>query len=608
MIFFAEGKKAPSNSKIWKKLQKLDSFVKEKIKDAMESLEDHQESLEDKQSSFEDDILSLENKYDEHDEKFDAVELSIQDLEDKLALAIVENAGEDLITDQDLQGTPQEILGKLAQKVFFSPVEPKGTPFKPVNGPNGNDSRIGIVGAGAGGVHMAYLLKQKGFTNVTILEKSNRVGGLVGHVDLRGTRMTYHIWNDRFYQKTLVPLLDKFGFGPDIVNTTRDHTLFWPTNDANIPGMWSGQFVIASVMQEYQISDPSLAYQLILKQFAEYTNIYIKIFGKPETTFMRRPDPLYMTLLSGTIMDFVERFSLQALKSFFRNFFHINGYGTIDTVPVTYLFIIVTPGYLMELGLLRIPYNYMNNRSLQELFPMMIEDQDINTIFNFEVSFIEKLGSGKYKLHSKNGTSEEYDFLIWAGTPFDLPQLLYPCDMKNYLFDLLKTQHSHYVTASFLSMKNSIRGAPVQVYGKQFLSDTYENTPMVDYDVHAAGTGVSIEDYISNNFTYKDGSSADVKTFWSLQYCFCEPSEEETTQTLTEHYEKFNGTDISVDAVLKWDQYFPRWNVEAAAQGKHWDLYDFQGTDNVWIIGGGAVFENLNSIMEYNQLLISNMI
>ena len=70
--------------------------------------------------------------------------------------------------------------------------------------------------------------------------------------------------------------------------------------------------------------------------------------------------------------------------------------------------------------------------------------------------------------------------------------------------------------------------------------------------------GVSIEDYISNNFTYKDGSSADVKTFWTMQYCFCEPSEAETTQTLTEHYEQFNGTDISVDAVLKWDQYFHR--------------------------------------------------
>ena len=44
---------------------------------------------------------------------------SIHFFQDKLALAIVENAGEDLIRDEDLQGTPQEVLGKLAQKVSF---------------------------------------------------------------------------------------------------------------------------------------------------------------------------------------------------------------------------------------------------------------------------------------------------------------------------------------------------------------------------------------------------------------------------------------------------------------------------------------------------------
>ena len=103
--------------------------------------------------------------------------------------------------------------------------------------------------------------------------------------------------------------------------------------------------------------------------------------------------------------------------------------------------------------------------------------------------FIEKLDSGKYKLHSKNHEMhEEYDFLIWAGHPSDLPKLMYPCDMKNYLFDLFKTQESNYVTASFLSMKNSIRGSYLQAYAQQFNSDTFDNTPMVDYDVHAAGT------------------------------------------------------------------------------------------------------------------------
>ena len=71
---------------------------------------------------------------------------------------------------------------------------------------------------------MAYLLKQKGFTDVTILEKSNRVGGMVEHVDLRGTRITFHIWNDRYYQKTLIPLLKKFGFASDFVNVSKDDT------------------------------------------------------------------------------------------------------------------------------------------------------------------------------------------------------------------------------------------------------------------------------------------------------------------------------------------------------------------------------------------------
>ena len=46
--------------------------------------------------------------------------------------------------------------------------------------------------------------------------------------------------------------------------------------------MWGSQFSIANVMQEYQISDPTLAYQLVVKQVTEFTNIYRKIFGKPE--------------------------------------------------------------------------------------------------------------------------------------------------------------------------------------------------------------------------------------------------------------------------------------------------------------------------------------
>jgi hypothetical protein len=73
--------------------------------------------------------------------------------------------------------------------------------------------------------------------------------------------------------------------------------------------------------------------------------------------------------------------------------------------------------------------------------------------------------------------------------------------MKTYLFELLKTQESNYVTASFLSMKNSIRGAPVQVYANQFNSDTFENTPLVDVDVHGLAVSSPNLNLISIHFT-----------------------------------------------------------------------------------------------------------
>ena len=43
-----------------------------------------------------------------------------------------------------------------------------------MDGPSCLDAPIGIVGAGWAGIDMAYRLKMKGYTDVTVLEKLNR--------------------------------------------------------------------------------------------------------------------------------------------------------------------------------------------------------------------------------------------------------------------------------------------------------------------------------------------------------------------------------------------------------------------------------------------------
>ena len=63
---------------------------------------------------------------------------------------------------------------------------PKGIPFrKYIPSPKCLNDRIGIVGAGPAGIHMAYLLKKKGFNNVVVLEKSKPIGGKSYKVNYR---------------------------------------------------------------------------------------------------------------------------------------------------------------------------------------------------------------------------------------------------------------------------------------------------------------------------------------------------------------------------------------------------------------------------------------
>ena len=82
-------------------------------------------------------IFLIQQKVDEHDDEFETIESSVNDLnvstpfafstnlyysKDILAKTILENAREDLITSEDLQGTPQEVVGKIAQKVKASKI------------------------------------------------------------------------------------------------------------------------------------------------------------------------------------------------------------------------------------------------------------------------------------------------------------------------------------------------------------------------------------------------------------------------------------------------------------------------------------------------------
>ena len=132
----------------------------------------------------------------------------------------------------------QMALKALLQKVktpILTNANANGIEFSTINGPQNKKSKIGIVGGGVSGVHMAYSLKKMGFEDVTILEKSNRLSGKAYAQDYRSQRYTMStMWMTNDYEKTLMPLLRTFGFFDNGTDPVPVEFSYWPKNNDSV--------------------------------------------------------------------------------------------------------------------------------------------------------------------------------------------------------------------------------------------------------------------------------------------------------------------------------------------------------------------------------------
>lgn len=80
-----------------------------------------------------------------------------------------------------------------------------------ISSPNSYVDSIVIIGASPAGIHVAYLLKKKGFTNVEVLENSDRIGGKSNtfmHCSVPQEMGTCYLSPD--FEKNIIELVNKF--------------------------------------------------------------------------------------------------------------------------------------------------------------------------------------------------------------------------------------------------------------------------------------------------------------------------------------------------------------------------------------------------------------
>lgn len=169
-------------------------------------------------------------------------------------------------------------------------------PYK-IPGPRRLTDKIGIVGAGPAGIHMALLLKRKGFKNIEILEKTSRIGGKSQSISYRGAiheMGTVYISPDytsiHELLKTYMPN-DKIPFPPASI---------WKDN-LDLPvefNRYAGEYVMKEVL--FRKATKMEVVMEIMKAITIYENLHQQILGTYEGEMMPEPSTK-VCFIYGTI-------------------------------------------------------------------------------------------------------------------------------------------------------------------------------------------------------------------------------------------------------------------------------------------------------------------
>ena len=194
--------------------------------------------------------------------------------------------------------------------------------------------RIGIIGAGASGIHMAWLLRKRGFTNIVLLEKTQRSGGKVCTVRSQGMlhEMGACYTTPAYHQ--LRGLAKELGLYQPISVAGREVY----TSDGK--SISFGDWVIDRSRQElggwYKLLPRKLIGLRILWDIRRYVSLHKKILGEYIGAFPPRPSEVSLASLDYSFKGFLQKHGLVTLIPVMRLFQTAQGYGYIEHVPAYY--------------------------------------------------------------------------------------------------------------------------------------------------------------------------------------------------------------------------------------------------------------------------------
>lgn len=173
--------------------------------------------------------------------------------------------------------------------------------------------RIGIVGAGPAGLTAAETLKQKGYTNVTVLEKSNRAGGKCCSIEYKGRMYELGAGILSENNHTVRTLAERYNVKTERVDFDTP-TLTVDANGIPIPDY--------SLRQKIRLMREAVAYKRLLKRYQRVTEHGL-LHVHPDLTI--------------PFTEWAKKHRLTLLAKEFAKYFTGFGYDYLDEVPTAYV-------------------------------------------------------------------------------------------------------------------------------------------------------------------------------------------------------------------------------------------------------------------------------
>jgi hypothetical protein len=489
------------------------------------------------------------------------------------------------------------VLKKL-QLLVSSTEEPKGTPFSPLISKPDPSQRIAVVGAGIAGLHMAYLLKKKGFNNIVVLEKTSRVGGKIMSIQHDGVPHEMGAcYTSPDYKTNVYALAEELGVDDFVPRPT--FMAVWLDKLASPISFQD--FSINMVKELTDANDNLEAIVNFVNATYRYAVLHRKMFGTYQGELMYKPSRYVLSQLNQTFMSFLTQHDLLALVPGLTAVHTMQGYGHIDEVPAVYAMLWDTPNLLF--GLLAVSLGLDSGIRTSELFRngfQQLPDKlaAFNDVrLNVIIENIKRDDTGiTIKYNDGQDKTEKFDFLIWAADTREALQVLEDATPLEQEFSSLK--NTWFTTTLFDSKEQCRSYTPIDYW----LSNVYLKRE------HSVWSRRNSK-YVINggNCPTTQGNKTRVST---VAYQMGDRSPLGTllvNQTFNQHFIRRLGVEeISVVKTETWN-YFPRFSVEKMAEGILWKIIENQGDHKTWYIGSSVIFESAKSVMEYNHLMMKRM-